>query len=81
MIYYPQHLKYIVVDAGELADEDEAAAPLIPQPNPGLRLRSVEWRLSLIAAWVAGVHLYVSGTFYFTVAFYVSRPYFLLASS
>lgn len=65
MIYYPQHLKYIDVDADERgedergADEHEAAAPLLPQPYPEPRLKSVEWRLSLMAALIAGVHLYV----------------------
>lgn len=75
MIYYPQHLKYIDVDADEHGpdaheeDEHEAAAPLLPQPYPKPRLRSMEWRLSLMAALIAGVHLYVSLTFYFPVTF------------
>lgn len=75
MIYYPQHLKYIDADEHEHeaveheTDGHEADAPLLPQPCPKPRLRSVEWLISLISAWIVGVHLYVSLTFYFPVKF------------
>lgn len=53
LIYYPEHLKYIDVGAGE-------REALLPRPSSKDRITSVEWRLSVISAWIVGFHLYVS---------------------
>ena len=52
MIYYPEHRKYIDIGAGE-------REALLPRPSSKDRITSVEWRLSVIAAWIVGFHLYV----------------------
>jgi hypothetical protein len=57
MIYYPEHLKYDDTAAGE----HEA---LLPRPSNKENVKSVECRLSLIAAWIVGLHLYVSAFLY-----------------
>lgn len=51
MIYYPEHLKYVIG-----TEEHEA---LLPRPSIKGRLRSVEWRLSIVVAWITGIHLCV----------------------
>jgi hypothetical protein len=59
MIYYPEHLKYVDFGVGE-------REALLPRPSSKDRVRSVEWRLSVIAAWIIGFHLYALFCFYVT---------------
>lgn len=70
MIYYPEHLKF--VDVG--TEEHE---PLLPRRSSKERLKSAEWRLSIFAAWIVGIHLYVPSFFYvitLNIAFALASP-------
>ncbi|KAF9474380.1 hypothetical protein BDN70DRAFT_915336 [Pholiota conissans] len=48
MLYYPEHLKYIVTTSEEI--------PLLPQAQLKQPIRSEEWRLSIIVAWCTAAH-------------------------
>ena len=52
MLYYPEHLKYADVDS----EEHEA---LLSPPSLKRRLKSPEWRRSIVVAWIAAIHLCV----------------------
>ncbi|KAG6845053.1 hypothetical protein H0H87_001390 [Tephrocybe sp. NHM501043] len=49
IIYYPPHLKYITSDV-----DTHDSRPPVPIKTP---IRSPEWRLSIILAWVVAIHM------------------------
>ena len=51
MIYYPSHLRYV----DTVADESELQ-PLLPVKTP---VKSAEWGLSVIVAWITVIYLFV----------------------
>ena len=51
MIYYPEHLKYVELDLER--------TPLLPPIHVKIPVKSDEWRISIIVAWIAAAHLYV----------------------
>lgn len=50
MIYYPTRLKYV--------DIDIPAHDSLPPQHVKTKLRSDEWRLSVIVSWAVAVHLF-----------------------
>jgi hypothetical protein len=48
MIYYPKHLKYVEIDLEQI--------PLLPPIHVKTPVRSNEWRISIIVAWIATAH-------------------------
>ena len=51
MIYYPSRLKYV-----EIAAEESELQPLL---HPKAHVKSTEWGLSIVVAWIAVIHLFV----------------------
>ena len=52
MLYYPPNLKYIQLDI-----DTHDARPIY---HVRTKLKSSEWRLSIIVSWIVFLHLYVS---------------------
>jgi len=59
MIYYPSHLRYVDIGAGE--------SELQPLLHTKTRVKSTEWGLSVIVAWISVIHL----LFLFTTTVYL----------
>jgi hypothetical protein len=49
MIYYPRRLKYVEIDLEHI--------PLLPPLHVKTPVKSDEWRISIIVAWIAATHL------------------------
>ncbi|KAJ3510857.1 hypothetical protein NLJ89_g4440 [Agrocybe chaxingu] len=73
MIYYPEHLKYL----DSSSEENEA---LLRPSQTKDRVKSAEWRISIVVAWIAAIHFaFLAFTTIFLLSTTPQSPYDTIA--